>query len=152
MLNKEVNINLKTKIAVVLILLMFASISMASAFKPQPHAMVWIVKSDINSNIYTLTYENFGYKSIGTISVAIINQGVTTTTGSGAPAIAGTSTSYPGWTTTQYSNQQISWVSSARADNRMSFDFSLLNCPCTLQYTIYDTSSKLLQSGTVAIQ
>ena len=146
-------INLKTKIAIMLsVLIIFASIGFASAYRPQPHAMVWIVNSDVSANVWTITYENFGYKSIGSIGVSIVSEMAIASVGGATPSLASYSAarSYPGWTTLEVSSQQIYWQSN-HAGDRMAFDFSLYNAPCSLQYTIYDKNSNPLQTGTVSV-
>ncbi len=140
--------NLNAKIAkisfvVLTALMMFVSIGVVGATKPQPHAMVWITKSDASSSAYTLTYQNFGYRSIGGISVAVTNSVTASST------LATFTATYAGWTV-QSSSTQISWQSN-NAPDRAHLDFNVYNAPCTLQWTLFDKNSNVLQTGVVNI-
>ncbi len=141
---------MKTKIALILsalIIIACASIGSVGAYKPQPHAMVWIVPTD-TPNVYTLTYQNFGYKSIGGISVSIVNQEAFATEDSN-PALATFTATYSGWTV-QYSSTQISWQSN-HAPDRTNLDFYAYNTPCTVQYTLFDKNGNVLQTNPMSL-
>ena len=128
-------------------IMMFASIGLACAYKPQPHAMVWIVPSDSgNPNAFTLTYQNFGYRSIGGISVEIVSQAVSSSE-TGSPALATITATYAGWAV-QSSSSQISWEST-RAPDRAHLDFYVYNTPCAVRYTLFDKNGNTLQTNLI---
>jgi hypothetical protein len=146
----------KTILSALMIFAVVAPIGLVWAqYQPQPHVMVWIVKSDAGANLWTITYENFRYSSIGRVEVGVASEvtiasasGSSTTLSAYVPATG----SYAGWTTTQVSNKDVYWLSTSRkSQDRGAFDFYVQNTPCTLRYTIYDKDLNILRTGTVSI-
>lgn len=108
-------------------------------YKPQPHAMIWIVKSEDTENTYVFTYENFGYKNLKKVSLAVV------------PPIIINPVGIPkNWTVTM-NNGEIIWQSKGTAPDRMHFYLTINTVPATLHYTLFNKDNEILQSNPVNV-